>query len=91
MLSDASMENVISQSRRPRPRPRHRLRFGMALRRRRQVLGLSQEGLAEATGCHRNFVGNIERGEQNLSIDSMVKFARALKCGLADLFSDAGL
>ncbi len=63
----------------------------MAVRRRRQGLGLSQEALAEAADVHRNFVGLIERGEQNLSIDSMVRFARALKCSLADLFNDAGL
>lgn len=83
----ASVENNATHP----TRPRHRLRFGMAVRRRRQGLGLSQEALAEAADVHRNFVGLIERGEQNLSIDSMVRFARALKCSLADLFNDAGL
>lgn len=61
------------------------------MRCRRLRLGLSQEKLAEVADCHRNFVGNIERGEQNLSIDSLVRFSTALKCSLADLFADAGL
>lgn len=70
---------------------RHRLLFGMAVRRQRESLGLSQEGLAEIADVHHNFVGLIERGQQNLSIDSMVKFAKALKCKISDLFLDAGL
>jgi len=70
---------------------RHRLQFGMALRRQREKQGLSQEQLAEKADCHRNFIGNIERGEQNLSIDSMVKIAKALKCKLGNLFLDARL
>ena len=70
---------------------RHRLQFGMAVRRQRESLGLSQERLAEIADVHHNFVGLIERGQQNLSIDSMVKFAKALKVKLADLFDDAGL
>ena len=86
-MSSLRVENTRSQA----AIPRDRLRFGMAVRRRRQVLGLSQERLAEAADVHRNFVGKIERGEQNISIDSMVRFAKALKCSLADLFNDAGL
>ena len=69
----------------------HRYLLGLAIRRRRQKLALSQEGLAEIADVHRNFVGHIERGEQNLSIDSLVRFSAALKVKLADLFADAGL
>ena len=36
-------------------------------------------------------VGFVERGEQNVSIDSLVRFSAALKVKLADLFADAGL
>ena len=65
--------------------------MGLAIRRRRQELGFSQERLAEVADVHRNFVGHVERGEQNVSIDSLVRFAAALKTSLADLFADAGL
>lgn len=69
----------------------HRLKLGKAIRRRREKIGLSQEGLAEVVDCHRNFVGLIERGEQNVSIDSLVKFAKALRSSLAELMVDADL
>ena len=72
-------------------RSHHRYLLGLAIRRRRQELGYSQERLAEIADVHRNFVGHIERGEQNVSIDSLVRFSAALKVKLADLFTDAGL
>lgn len=72
-------------------RRHHRYLLGLAIRRRRQEMGFSQERLAEVADVHRNFVGHVERGEQNVSIDSLVRFAAALKTSLADLFADAGL
>lgn len=60
-------------------RPVHRRKLGDAIRARRKQLGLSQEKLAELVDCHRNYVGNVERGEQNLTIDMLVRFAKALK------------
>ena len=76
---------------RPSKREHHRYLLGLAVRRRRQDLGWSQERLAEIADVHRNFVGHVERGEQNVSIDSLVRFSVALKTSLADLFADAGL
>ena len=35
-------------------------------------MGLSQEEFAEKVDCHRNFVGRIERGEQNPTVDTLV-------------------
>jgi len=58
---------------------------------RRKGLGLSQEGLAEVVDCHRNFVGRIERGEQNPTVDMLVRFAKALRCKVADLATEAGV
>ena len=69
----------------------HRYLLGLAIRRRRQELGYSQERLAEVADVHRNFVGHIERGEQNVSIDSLVRFSAALRTKLAVLCADAGL
>ena len=66
--------------------PEHRSRLGITIRKRRLALGLSQERLAELIDCHRNYVGTVERGEQNITIDMLVRFAKALKCKMPDFF-----
>lgn len=71
--------------------PSHRKRLGDAIRARRRDLGWSQEGLAEVVDCHRNFVGRIERGEQNPTVDMLVRFSVALECTVTDLVKEAGL
>ena len=65
--------------------------LGAAVRVRRRALGLSQEEFAEKVDCHRNFIGRIERGEQNPTVDKLVRLARALRCKISDLFFEAGL
>lgn len=69
----------------------HRLRLGKAIRNRRENLALSQEKLAELVDVHRNYIGLVERGEQNISIDRLVRIAKGLKSSLAQLMVDAGL
>jgi transcriptional regulator with XRE-family HTH domain len=59
--------------------------FGKRLRHLRLQRGLSQEKLAELANLHRNYVGTIERGQQNLSLLNIVKLARALKVSPAKL------
>ena len=54
-------------------------------------MGLSQEKLGEMVDCHRNYVGLIERGQQNITIDMLGRFAEALESTVAGLTSDAGL
>jgi len=65
-----------------------RLQLGSAIREGRAELNLSQEKLAEVVDCHRNYVGKVERGEQNLTVDMLWRFADALKCSAADLLGD---
>jgi transcriptional regulator with XRE-family HTH domain len=65
-----------------------RARFGKHLRKIRTKRGLSQEALALDAGLHRTFVSMVERGERNVTIATVEKFARALKCRMADLMPD---
>jgi len=52
--------------------------FGQNIRRLRIAKDLSQEALAELCPLHRTYVGGIERGERNVSLQNIVKIARAL-------------
>lgn len=69
----------------------YRRKLGDAIRCRRKVRKLSQEKLAEYADVHRNYIGLIERGEQNITIESLAKVAKALKCKVMDLVVDAGI
>lgn len=65
-----------------------RLLFAKNIRKAREELGMSQEDMAEACGLHRTYVGSVERGERNISIDNMEAMARASKKRLSELVSD---
>jgi transcriptional regulator with XRE-family HTH domain len=54
-------------------------KFGKLVRERRKQLGLSQEKLAEETGCHRTYIGMVERGEKNLTLTNIVRISKALR------------
>ena len=66
-------------------RPYHRRAFGDALRRYRKKAGLTQERLAERADMHHNFIGEVERGNMECSLTSMVKIAKALGVRVRDL------
>ena len=61
--------------------------FGKRVRELRQSKGFSQESLADAVGLHRTYIGAIERGEQNVSIDNIAKLAKILKVSISTLFN----
>ena len=61
--------------------------FGQNVRRIRKTLGFSQEELAERAGLHRTYIGSVERGERNISLNNIVAIARALNVPIAELVS----
>ena len=54
------------------------VRFGNRVRELRKRKGLSQEGLALESGLDRSYVGGVERGERNISLENIEKLAKAL-------------
>jgi transcriptional regulator with XRE-family HTH domain len=62
-----------------------RLTFASSVRRLRVDRRLSQEDLAELSELHRTYVGSVERGERNVSIDNMERLALALGVKLREM------
>lgn len=62
-----------------------RQRFAQNLRRAREERNLSQEALADAAGLHRTYVGSVERGERNISIDNIERLANAVGLSPAEM------
>lgn len=59
--------------------------IGQQVLERRQKLGISQEKLAELADLHRNYIGFVERGERNLSVQTLLRLSSALKISIGDL------
>ena len=59
---------------------------GKRLRIRRTELGYSQELTSEKAGLHPTYIGQVERGEKNLTIESLEKICNALEYPMEDLF-----
>jgi len=51
---------------------------GKNVKKYRKNLGISQEELADKAGPHRTYIGGIERGERNITLDSLQIIAIAL-------------
>ena len=64
--------------------------LGQRIRSYRTSMGLSQEKLAELAGCHPTYIGQIERGEKNATVESIEKIASALNVSLSTLFEKIG-
>lgn len=62
-----------------------RLTFSKNLKKLRLEKGMSQEALADMAGLHRTYIGSVERGERNISIDNIERIAQALGCAVIDL------
>ena len=51
--------------------------MGVRLRHTRENLQLSHELLADGASIHRTHIGQVERGERNVSVDKLEKLAGA--------------
>ena len=62
--------------------------IGKKIRSERERLGYTQEQLAAKAGFHRTYIGSVERGEQNITLESCTRFAEALDLGVFDLMQN---
>lgn len=60
-------------------------RFGELVRHLRKDQGFSQEEFAFRVGVHRTYMGDIERGEKNVTLVTADKLAKALGLTLSVL------
>ena len=61
---------------------------GLRLRLYRKEKKLTQEDLAEKAGLHYSYIGQVERGEKNITIGSLERILDALDIPFSDLFNN---
>jgi XRE family transcriptional regulator, regulator of sulfur utilization len=61
--------------------------LGARIRKLRRERKWSQERMAEECGMHWTYIGQVERGERNLTLQSIQTIAKALNLKISELFS----
>jgi transcriptional regulator with XRE-family HTH domain len=64
--------------------------FGQRVLQLRKARGWSQETMDQHTGLHWTYIGQVERGERNLTLLSIQKIAKGLKIEIVELFKGLG-
>ena len=64
------------------------IEIGKRIRHYRMQLRLSQEELAEKCGLHPTYIGQVERGEKNATIESISKITAGLSISLGTFFEN---
>jgi transcriptional regulator with XRE-family HTH domain len=59
--------------------------FGQRVRDLREARVWSQEEMGEVSDLHWTYIGQVERGERNLTLLSIQKFAKAFKIDMSEL------
>ncbi|HEY5504701.1 MAG TPA: helix-turn-helix transcriptional regulator [Sedimentisphaerales bacterium] len=66
----------------------HRRVIGDTIRFRRKKAGFTQEKLAEMVDLNPKYLGEIERGEKIISIEALLRIAKAVKTPIHVFFRD---
>lgn len=61
------------------------IKIGDRIRELRKAKGFSQESIADASSMGRTYMGRVERGEQNISIQNLIQIAFALNVCVGEL------
>lgn len=59
--------------------------FGDTFKGKRKEVGLSQDEIALRSGIDRSYVGRIERGEVNISLEKLYLLAEVIGCSPKEL------
>ncbi len=63
-----------------------RKELGSKLKEIRKIKGFTQEVLAEKSNLNYKYLGELERGKVNVSLDSLLRISQALEINIGDLF-----
>jgi transcriptional regulator with XRE-family HTH domain len=66
-------------------------KVGAVMRARRTELGFSQDTFADEIGMHRAYYSSLERGERNLTLQTLMRVAKGLKTKASELLKGAGV
>lgn len=69
--------------------PAFQVAFGLAVKRRRHELSLTQEQLSLRSELHQRWISNVETGKRNPSYASLRRLAAGLDLPLSDLIARA--
>lgn len=84
-LACRAMDHETAEGRTDRARLKA---FGLRIKLLRIARGWSQEQLAEATGMHRTFIGQVERGQRGMNIIALWPVSQAFGIEIGELFLD---
>jgi transcriptional regulator with XRE-family HTH domain len=79
-LLESQSSNLCMETKHP-----NLVKIGKKIRDARKAKGFSQEDFAAGAKLGRTYMGRIERGEQNISIQNLITIALTLKIEIGDL------
>jgi transcriptional regulator with XRE-family HTH domain len=77
---------VANSKKRRKPVLQHRKVIGDAIRLHRTKANLTQEKLAELVDLNPKYIGEVERGEKIISIEALLRIAKAVKIPIHEFF-----
>jgi transcriptional regulator with XRE-family HTH domain len=61
------------------------IELGSNIRAKRKEKGFAQDKFAELADLDRSYMGRVERGQVNITVDKLYAIANVLKCHARDL------
>lgn len=62
--------------------------FGKVIQNLRKEKGLSQEELGFRSNLHRTYIGMIERGEKNITLENIDRLSKGLEISIKTIFDN---